>query len=241
MHLLRLISLLATISAGCAATPAYLYAPEGATLWGDGRPIAVSPIPPEAPRGDVQLSSFGITELTPDGVNPVEALHVRMLVTNNGDDPPWTIDTGEVVLDLAGAGRSRAIFVNTDVVTLPVVSIARGERKTLDFYFPVPADVSDERALPAFDVLWQVITSVRPFASRTTFRAIERFDEQRTSMQVVLVSGWGPFWWFNPVWAPGPVFVHPRPIAIRHPPTRVIVTRPPRWYYRPAPPRHHRR
>jgi hypothetical protein len=218
---------------GCATSGSYIYAPEGATRWSDGRPVAITAVPPEAPQGDVAISSFGITQLTPEGANPVEALHVRMAVTNNGDEQPWSVDTREVMIDVPREGKSRAMFVNTDLGTLPLVAIARGERKTLDFYFPVPAGVADESDLSGFDVLWQVTTAARPFASRTTFRALERYDES-ASTQVVLVSGWGPYWWYNPLWYPGPVFLHHRPIVIRHPPGHVIVTRPPRWHYAPS-------
>lgn len=240
MQALRSSCVLAILVAGCATNEAYIYSPEGATRWSDGRPAAVSMIPPEAPQGDVQVSSFGITELTPDGASPVEALHVRMIVTNNGDELPWTIDTREVLVDVAREGRSRALFVNTDIATLPIVEIGRGQRRTLDFYFPVPANVDDEEDMPAFDVLWQVNTNKRPFASRTAFRALERYEDAAAS-QVVLVSGWGPYWWYNPLWYPGPVYLHHRPLVIRRPPSRVTVSRPPRWHYTPAPRDHRRR
>ncbi|MBS1118439.1 MAG: uncharacterized protein H6Q90_667 [Deltaproteobacteria bacterium] len=225
------LSIVTAVTASCAVNGSYIYAPEGATHWSDGRPVAITAVPPEAPQGDVQVSSFGITQLTPSGANPVETLHVRMVVTNNGDEQPWTVDTREVMIDVAREGRSRAMFVNTDVASLPLVSIGRGERKTLDFYFPVPSNVTDESNLPAFDVLWQVTTAARPFASRSAFHAVERYDATPGTTEVVVVSGWGPYWWYNPFWVPP--FVHRPGIVIRHPPGHVIVSRPPRWHYQP--------
>ena len=36
-----------------------------------------------------------------------------MVVTNDGDDVPWQIDTREQLAEIAGEGRSRALYVNT--------------------------------------------------------------------------------------------------------------------------------
>lgn len=147
---------------------------------------------------------------------------------------PWTVEIREILLDLAQEGRSRALFVNTDVDTPPTVTIARSERKTLDLYFPVPSNAADESLLPAFDVVWEVTTEARPIAGRTSFHAFAISEPSAPpSTEVALVSGWGSRWWFHPLWASGPVFVHPRPIVIRPTPGRVIVTRQPRWHYHP--------
>lgn len=229
-HLHPLVSaLLAGLVLSCGVSAEYVYAPERPTVWVDGYPGTVRPVPPERPQGEVRLASFGVTELAPDGHARVEAVHVRMVIANEGDATPWTIDTSEQMIEIAGEGRSRAIFVNTDLASLPTVTIAQRERRTLDFYFPLPATMRGEDRLPSFDLLWQVQTLDRRVSERTSFQR-ERVDDQPAT-EVVLVSGWGPYWWYNPLY-PSRVFIHSRPFVVRHPPARVHVHR--------YPTRHHR-
>ncbi|HEU4731789.1 MAG TPA: hypothetical protein VFT22_28025 [Kofleriaceae bacterium] len=176
-------------------------------------PAARTPIPQEQPQGAIEVVSYGVTDLRRDDLR-VPALHVRAIVTNDGDDAPWTLDTTQQLVEIPGEGRSRAMFVNSDVGTLPNVSIARHERRVLDFYFPLPETIRDESHLPRFDLLWQVTTPARTVASRTSF---ERQDKQPEVAYVTptwpLWAGWGPYWWYDPFY-PRTVFihVHPRPI-----------------------------
>jgi len=226
---------LATI-VGCAASANYLYTPQDARYWSDGYPTTAISVPPEAPQGKIEVASFGITEIKPDGAGPVTALHVRLAITNDGDATPWTLTTTDQLVEIAGEGRSRPLFVNTDVKTLPTVMIAQRERRILDFYYPLPTSIRDEENLPAFDVLWQVTTPARTFASRTHFERIEQ-EPPPAQTEVIFWSGWGPYWWYDPLY-PGVMFVHHRPHMIYGGP-RVIVTQPPRAHYRAI--RDHRR
>jgi hypothetical protein len=138
---------------GCAASASYLYAPQDASYWSDGYPAATNPVPPELPQGRVDVTSFGIVEIKPDGFSPMNVLHVRLAVTNEADAMAWTLAPGEQLVEIAGEGRSRPIYVNTDVSSLPMISIAQRERRLLDFYFPLPASIDSDEDLPAFDVL----------------------------------------------------------------------------------------
>ncbi len=227
MRLRFSLSLAAATVVGCAAGASYLYAPQDARYWSDGYPTASIGVPPEAPQGKVEVTSFGITEITPDGAGPVAALHARLAISNDGDATPWTLTTSDQLVEIAGEGRSRPIFVNTDVRTLPTVTIGQRERRVLDFYYPLPAGVHDEENLPAFDLLWQVTTAARPFASRTHFQRLEQEPPVRTD--VVLWSGWGPYWWYDPFY-PGVMFIHHPPLFPYRSP-HVFVTRPPRGHY----------
>jgi hypothetical protein len=218
---------LLTVVLGCSTT-SYLYAPQAPSHWSDGYPTTTVGVPPEAPQGKVEIASFGITEIKPDGDGPVAALHVRLAVSNDGDATPWTLTTSDQLVEIAGEGQSRPIFVNTDVQSLPMVSIAQHERRVLDLYYPLPTSIRDEAALPAFDVLWQLNTPTRPFSSRTRFQRIEQ-EPPRGHTEVIFWTGWGPFWWYDPLY-PRVVFIHHSPFLIHHRP-RVIVTRPPRWHY----------
>ena len=69
-------------------------------------------------------------------------------MTNDGDDQPWTLDTTQQLVEIPGEGRSRPIFVNADITTLPNVTIARHERRVLDMYYALPDPVRSESRLP---------------------------------------------------------------------------------------------
>jgi hypothetical protein len=210
------------VVAACGSSAEYVYAPERPSVWIDGYPGTARALPPERPQGEIRLASFGVTELAAAGHERVVALHVRMVVSNEGDATPWTLDTGEQMIEIAGEGRSRAVFVNTDVDGLPMVTIGKRERRTLDFYFPLPATARSEDAIPAFDVLWQVRTADRIVDERTAFARENVEPPPRT--EVILVSGWGPRWWYNPLY-PTLVFVHPPRVIVRHSPSRIVIHR----------------
>ena len=201
---------------GCAGTSDYVYRPDSANATEAGLPASRTPIPQERPQGAIEVTSYGITELQRDDAK-IPALQVRAVITNDGDDTPWTLDTTQQVVEIPGEGQSRAIFVNSDVNTLPSVTIARHERRVLDFYFPLPATIRSESQLPKFELLWQVNTPERTVASRTSF---DRFDKAPNVAYETVPVGWplwagyGPYWWYDPFY-PRVVFVHARPIVIR--------------------------
>jgi hypothetical protein len=233
--MMKTSSILVVALAGCAATPSYVYSPQPASYWSDGYPASVTPVPPEAPQGKVEVTSFGIVEIQPEGAQPLPVLHVRLAIANEGDAVAWTLVPSEQLVEIPGEGRSRPIYVNTDVRTLPSIEIAQRDRRILDFYYPLPANVDGDEDLRGFDVLWQVTTPARVFASRTRFGRLEEEPMVRTG--VTFYAGWGPYWWYDPFY-PRAVFVHHRPIVV-HRPGRVIVTRPPVGHYRAI--RDHRR
>jgi hypothetical protein len=158
---------------GCAGNADYMYRPRTANATTSaGLPVARTPIPQERPQGAIELVSYGVTELQRE-TTKIPALYVRAMVTNDDDDTPWTLDTTLQLIEIPGEGRSQAIFVGCDVGTLPNVTIARHERRVLDFYFPLPGAVGNASQLPRFDVLWQVKTPARTVASRTSFDRLD--------------------------------------------------------------------
>jgi hypothetical protein len=222
--------------AGCAASSSYLYSPQGATYWSDGYPATSNPVPPEAPQGRVDVTSFGVVEIKPDGVAPIATVHVRLTITNDGDATPWTIAPSDQQVEIAGMGRSRPIYVNSDMPTLPTITIGQRERRLLDFYYALPPGIDDDDELAGFEMLWQVTTPARVYSSRTRFQRIEQ-EPAATNVNVVYYAGWGPYWWYDPMY-PRLVFIHHRPIVV-HRPGHVIITRPPVRHYRVI--RDHRR
>lgn len=216
-------SLCALALAGCAAGASYVYAPQGTTTWTDGYLSATAAVPPEAPQGRVDIASFGVVELQPNGVGPVAALHLRLAITNDGDATPWTLDTNEQFVEIAGAGRSRPIYVNTDRDSLPTVTIAQREVRIVDCYYPLPPEVASNDTLPEFDVLWQVQTAARLYATRTRFRRVA-YEPPTAGVQVMYEVGWGPYWWFDPFYERAVIVGHHAHAG------RVIVTRAPHWH-----------
>jgi hypothetical protein len=203
----------------------YVYTPETSNAVTGGLPAARTPIPQEKPQGAVEVASYGVTQLQ-QGDARVPALHVRMIVTNDGDDTPWQLDTSQQFVEIPGEGRSAALYVNSDVQTLPKVTIARHERRVLDFYFPLPQTISGDAQLPRFEMLWQVTTPARTVASRTSFDRLEQQPQVAYAydMRWPYWAGYGPYWWYDPLY-PRVVFIHARPIVIRDHRSHVVVGR----------------
>jgi hypothetical protein len=182
---------------GCAENPKYVYEPEAANAQTSGLPATKTAIPQEAPQGAIEIASYGVTELRPGGV-PERVLHVREIVTNDGDARPWQVDTREQLVDVPDAGQAAARYVNTDQQS-PVITVGQHEQRVLDFYFPLPAGMEKDSRLPGFQVLWNVHTGSRAVASRTAF---DRVAEQ-PDVAYVYEDGWpywagsGPYWWYG--------------------------------------------
>jgi len=217
------IALVVVAAIGCGG-PEYVYTPEASNATVGGMPAARTSIPPERPQGGVDVVSYGTTQLH-QGNADIPALHVRMTITNDGDAVAWAVDTREQLVDLPGEGRSSPIYVASDVPGLPVVSVARGQKRVLDLYFPLPATMKKEKHLAKFEVLWQVKTPERVVASRTAFDRVELepyvdpfYDPFYSPYYAGYGSYWGgvygPNWWYAPYY-PRSTYVHSRPIAIR--------------------------
>lgn len=226
--LLRWLSTLTFL--GCA-TASYVYSPRDAATSMDGYPATVTAVPPEAPQGKVEVTSFGILGITA-GNAPFDALHVRMSITNDGDATPWSLIASEQLIELPGASPFRPAYVNTDAAPGEVVEIGQRQRRVIDLYYALPAGVHDDADLAGFQLLWQVITPARLFASRTEFQRFE--NEPEVHAPVMLYAGWAPYWWYDPFWGRRG-FGHHEPLIVR---PGVIISRPPHRHYHPAPNHH---
>jgi hypothetical protein len=190
--------LVAVCAAGCE--PSYYYSPENATVVRGGAPAQVVRIPPEVPQGDVEIASTGIVTMHPPDQPEIRALHVRMIVDNEGDNLPWTVDTREQLLEIANVGQSHPMFARADVHAMPSLSVGRRERRALDLYYPVPHGVTGNSQLPAFDFLWQVNTGDRPVSGRAHVQRYEQVEPMYADMYWggPYWGGWGPYWWYDP-------------------------------------------
>jgi hypothetical protein len=196
----------ATVAAGgCAHEYVYKPAAQGG---GDvaGRPAAHVQIPPEAPRGDVRLATFGITDVKPreqaqgeGATQPVRALHLRMVVADNSDRP-WTVDTRELRLALPNRGDSRPAYASADQgSTPPIVTAPAGAKRTVDLFFPLPPDLAKADKLPEFDAVWTVHTDSRAVTERTPF---ERLEVLPPDVDYAW-DYWGAPYWYDPLYPPG--------------------------------------
>jgi hypothetical protein len=198
----------ATLLGACAETT-YLYRPsQQATAQVSGLPAARYSIPPERPQGEVLVVSTGITEIKPDNA-PARALFARVIVSNNSDDTTWRLDTRKQAA-VMGGNRVAPTYVNTFGESLPVIEIAKGEKRTIDFYFPLPAGTETNGDLPQFDLSWNIDTGTRPIAERTSF---DRYRVEPV-YSAPYYGGYGGYYggyygypysrwgWYDPWWGP---------------------------------------
>jgi hypothetical protein len=197
------LALAGSCLAGCAENT-YLYRPaQQATARVSGLPAARYAIPPEKPQGEVLVVSTGVTEIKPNNV-PGRALFARVIVTNNSDDTAWQLDTRKQAAVFAN-DRIPPQYVNTFGQALPIIEIPKGEKRTIDFYFPVPAGMETNGDLPQFDLSWNVDTGTRSIAERTVF---DRFRVETYGPPYGYYGypygypypyGWG---WYGPYYGP---------------------------------------
>jgi hypothetical protein len=202
---LLLFAFAAVMLGGCAENR-YLYRPaQQATAQVSGLPAARYAIPAERPQGEVLVVSSGVTEIKPDNVTQ-RALFARVIVSNNSDETVWRLDT-RLQAAVMGGNRVAPTYVNTFGQPLPVVEIPKGEKRTIDFYFPVPAGTETNGDLPQFDLSWNVETGTRPIAERTSF---DRYRVEPVYSGGYYGYGYGygypyyPYRWgyYDPFWGP---------------------------------------
>ncbi len=209
------------LAAGCS-TARYYYEPaEQATATVLGSTAARYLIPPDTRLGDVRIASFGIEEVQfSDDTEPAPALHTRFVIANDRGASDWTIDTRTIHVQFA-ASRPRVspALVNSDGTGMPIITIPRGESRTIDTYHLLPSYLEGAEDVPQFDVIWQVQTDSQLVSERTPFDRHEAEPPPRTGAMVGPYP-WGPWGpWYDPWLA--------RPIIIQR------ITPAPRVYYYP--------
>ncbi|HKQ71127.1 MAG TPA: hypothetical protein VJT73_17400 [Polyangiaceae bacterium] len=217
------MALLALVT-GCGSE-SYAYRPaEQATATLSGLPAARYGVPPERPSGTVRVASPGLTEIGVNDGQRAKMLLLRVNVENNSDEEPWSFDTREQRVVVAGDGESRPAYVASAQKESPLFRIARGEKRTIDLYYPPPAGFADAKRPPSFDIIWQVKTGERVVAERTPFDSVAAEPANGVAPPNRFGTGWGlgPYWWYDPLW-PGPTYV----IAPGNPPLPVPLVAPP--------------
>lgn len=213
---------------GCANR--YYYVPaEQANATMSGSPAARYDIPPDTRLGDVRIASFGIDEIQlGEDTESVPALHTRLIIANERGRRNWTVDVRQLVIQFSS--RRPPVppsLINSTGAGMPIITIPRGESRTIDVYHVLPGNLDDADDLPQFDLVWQVQTDSELVTERTPFDRRETEPAPRAS----LYGGWGMGMGMGPYpyapWGPWYDPWYGRPIIIQ----RVVPA--PRVYYSP--------
>src|SRR5262249_10848987 len=130
---------------GCG-TGSYVYqTTQQANATVESRPAPRYGIPPERPTRDGRVTSSGVHGVEPAPGSPrIKLLQVRLVVANNLDDRPWIVDTRAQYAWIAGEGKARPMFANSDAPGAPLLRIGRGEQRTIDLFYPLPQGMQSE-------------------------------------------------------------------------------------------------
>jgi hypothetical protein len=167
MHALvrHAVAFVVIATGGCGST--YSYAPEGATFSVDGALTARIRIPRERPSGEVRVESGGIRSVDEGPQAGTKALHVRITVSNDAGERPWSFDVRDQLIDLPGRGRFRPVAATATYQEMPITVVAARGKRVVDLYYPVDAPVD------GFELLWSVHTDDRVVVERTSFGRVE--------------------------------------------------------------------
>jgi hypothetical protein len=202
------------LAAGCATNSDFIYQPsEQATAQVSGRPAARYGVPPEKPMGDVRVTAFGVKDVHPPKPAPKEpVVTTRLVIANNSDPTPWTLDTRQQALLLPPSPqRITPVYANSDAGPGPIITIYPGQQRTVDLFFPLPKGMDKASKLPDFDLAWQVDTSSRLVAERTPFERQSLVPLYTTTVYdtpFAFAPGWAPYWWYDPLW-PRVAYIRP--------------------------------
>ena len=159
-------------AAGC--TPAYVYVP--LTIGAPAGPVVRYAVPPEYPRGDVYVTSFGFTQLDSGAGHPVNALHARLAIVNKGTNA-WAVDGREQQLVAQGQPPQGPSFLNSDAGPGPLYLVPSGQTRVLDLYYVLPPPLDSTRGLGTFNLSWRLLVGAEPVSQMTAFARIEERAE----------------------------------------------------------------
>jgi hypothetical protein len=188
----------AAVAAGC--TPAYVYVP--LTIGAPAGPVVRYAVPPEYPRGDVYVTSFGFTELDSGAGHPVNALHARLAIANKGTNA-WALDGREQQLVAQGQPPQGPSFLNSDAGPGPLYLIPAGTTRVLDLYYVLAPPLDSTQGLGTFSLSWRLLVGAEPVSQTTAFARVEEQAEPYAPYPpfVAVGLGVGVGWWYGPRYA----------------------------------------
>jgi hypothetical protein len=186
---------------------------------------AVLPLTAGAVHGRIEVVSFGVAELKADDGKPFSALHVRETFTNEADKSPWTIELAATTVLVDDAQELHATLVSSDASSLPVLLVGRGQHRTADLYFALPANLA---SIDAFTVRYRLNTADHRFVARVALA-------RAPSTAYAGPAGSGHTWWADPSYA-WPTYNHRAGPLTARAPSSIVIVRAPRAYYVEQPP-----
>jgi hypothetical protein len=188
-------------AAGCASE--YTYQPAtNATATVKGHVAAYYPLPDAVhPQGDARVASFGIAKIKRADESQLRTLHLRVVVSNNSQQP-WQLDVNQQRVQLKGGATLSPAFAQSDGQDVPDVHITPGGKRTVDLFFALPEDQARASRIPEFDAIWRVETGTQPVVQRTPFDRLV-VEPAYASTGWYGPGWWGPYGWYDPFWGPG--------------------------------------
>ena len=181
---------------GCAHQYGYIPVGPGS----NGGAAASYPVPPEAPQGEVYLTSFGFTDMDLGPNQPGRVLHTRLAVSN-GSAVTWNVDSRQQMMVAQGVQPQPPSFINTDADGAgPVYQVPPGRASVFDLYYAVPPPLDQPQNLGGFALDWSVDVGGRLVAEQTPFdRTAGPPPSYAGYPPYVMVGlGFGVGWWYGP-------------------------------------------
>jgi hypothetical protein len=196
--------LFSVMTVGCA-TQKYGFRPVGPVATVEaGFPASHYAIPPESPRGEVFVTSFGTREIDAGGGARSQLIHVRLAVANQQGETSWTVDPTQQLLVTPSGPPQRPDFLEIDGRSAGPTNVDRGQKRVFDLYYRLPSGVRDASALAGFELQWQVNAGAKVVAERTAFmREPYRDYDESSRTRVAVGVGVGVPWWaygYGPAW-----------------------------------------
>lgn len=198
-RVLSLIVLFAGASA-CSSTTTYI-PEERATATLGGRTAATYALPSKQGRqGDIRLASYGVAKFKQADDEPLEAIHLRLAVSDSGNQQ-MTLDTREQRLQLPDGRQLSAAYVASQAgARPPLIAVQPGSVRNVDLYFLIPADLADDSRPAQFDVVWRVrvgsdtVSEITPFDQVEVDPAVARQELAEDVMSGDLYYWGDPYW-----------------------------------------------
>lgn len=193
----------------------------------------VEKLAPGSVHGDIELVSFGIATLSADRGPAIAAVHVREAFANRDDKLAWAVDVSLATVWFGGPGAPvHAALANSNVASLPLVRVAPGERRTVDLYFPLPANRMFDEELTPFTVTYRLHTPDRRYEGTAT---LARSTHWPSRDERAPEPGWGRSWWAAPTY-PWTEYWRRPGYAVPRPPVQIEILHMPSGYFEALPP-----
>ena len=166
----KILGLIALIASAHACSSCSTYVPQQRVTGAlSERTVAAHSSPSKRGEQDaIRLASYGLTKLEQAGEPPQDAIHLRVAISGNGNEPV-TLDTGAQRLQLPNGRQISPARVESQADIPPLIRVEPGSARTVDLYFALPPDHREESSLPQFGLAWTVVVGTEAVTHITPF------------------------------------------------------------------------